>query len=291
MYPSIRDVNLIHGGFENIAEGLSYLGLDAIEVNIDREMKVRAISPTKQRPEFVLNSAEAIEDYKNHLAEHRVRATSFLVANNFNADDVAAEIDWVVRVVNAAHALGMPVVRIDAAMRGERELPFEERTQRFVSCMKEVVAQTSDTDVELGIENHGRQGNDPQFLKAVLEAVGSERVGLTIDTGNFYWRGHPLERVYDILSELAPLAKHTHIKNISYPEQMRNTEREVGYEYGKYVCPIPDGDIDHARVVDILRAAGYERDLCIEDESLGKFPQRERRKVLKRDVEYLRSLC
>jgi sugar phosphate isomerase/epimerase len=39
-----------------------------------------------------------------------------------------------------------------------------------------------------------------------------------------------------------------------------------------------------------LRDAGYDGDLCIEDESLGKFSPDERRKVLQRDAEHLKAL-
>jgi sugar phosphate isomerase/epimerase len=115
-------------------------------------------------------------------------------------------------------------------------------------------------------------------------------LGLTLDTGNFYWFGHPISRVYEIMRQFAYKVKHTHIKNISYPAEIREQQRPIGYEYGKYVCPIPDGDIDHQVVVNILKEAGYAGDLCIEDESLGKFAPEERRKVLRGDAEYLKSL-
>jgi sugar phosphate isomerase/epimerase len=92
------------------------------------------------------------------------------------------------------------------------------------------------------------------------------------------------------MGELAGSVKHTHIKNIAYPPELREQQRPIGYEYGRYVCPIPDGDIDHRVVVGILRDAGYDGDLCIEDESLGKFSPDERRKVLQRDAEHLKAL-
>jgi hypothetical protein len=68
---------------------------------------------------------------------------------------------------------------------------------------------------------------------------------------------------------------------------MVNEQRQMGYEYGKYVCPIPEGDIDHAKVVGLLKAAGYDRDLCIEDESLGKFDQEARRANIQAAVTHL----
>jgi sugar phosphate isomerase/epimerase len=57
------------------------------------------------------------------------------------------------------------------------------------------------------------------------------------------------------------------------------------------VSPIPDGDIDHAKLVGFLKAVGYDRDFTIEDESLGKFAAGEERlNVLRRDAEYLKSI-
>jgi sugar phosphate isomerase/epimerase len=169
-------------------------------------------------------------------------------------------------------------------------MPLNERQFHFAKCMKKVLDATSSSNVALGIENHGFQGNDPDFLDGVLASVGSNRVGLTMDIGNFYWAGHPLEKVYKIHEHFAPVTKHTHVKNIAYPEDVRNTQRQLGWEYGKYVCPLPDGDIDIAKVVGILKKAGYKGDLNIEDESLGKFSQEEKAKVLKRDVDHIKQI-
>ena len=121
-----------------------------------------------------------------------------------------------------------------------------------------------------GIENHGFQGNDPEFLTGLLLDVDSPRLGLTLDSATSTGEGWPLSRVYEIFEQFAPVVKHTHIKNIAYPPEIRETQREIGYEYGKYVSPIHQGDIDHTRYFAALRS-GYDRDLCLEDESLGKY--------------------
>ncbi|MFQ5809730.1 MAG: sugar phosphate isomerase/epimerase family protein, partial [Armatimonadota bacterium] len=157
-------------------------------------------------------------------------------------------------------------------------------------CVKRVLAATEGSNVDIGVENHGWGGNDPAFIDGALERVGSDRFGVTLDTGNFYWRGHPLDEVYAVMERLAPFAKHTHVKAISYPGEIRNQERECGFEYGKYVCPIAEGDIDHTRVIEWLKAAGYERSFCLEDESLGKVPQEDRAVVLAADAEYCRGI-
>jgi sugar phosphate isomerase/epimerase len=159
-----------------------------------------------------------------------------------------------------------------------------------VRALSEILQRTADSGVDLGIENHGGIGNDPEFLGYVLSTVNSPRLGLTLDSGNFYWRGWPLSKVYAIFERFARDVKHTHIKNIAYPEEVRESERAIGYEYGRYVSPIYEGDIDLSRYVRLLKQAGYSRDLCMEDESLGRFTEVERRENLRKGRQYLERL-
>jgi sugar phosphate isomerase/epimerase len=277
----------MHAKYPSLAQGLRELGVQAVELNYGRDREVTALDASEQRR---LDSPEAVRRYKEHLDEHGVRPSAFLLATNFNQPHLEAEVGWVIGAVRAAHMLGMAAVRVDSAMSGERELPMEQRVARYVEGIKRVLQQTADTPVALGVENHGFQGNDPEWLDSLFARVDSPRFGMTLDTGNFYWAGHPLDRVYQILEHFAPLTKHTHAKNIAYPPQMRNTQREMGYEYGKYVAPLDEGDIDHRRVARILKQAGYEGDLCIEDESLGHYTEAEQREVLRRDVEHFREV-
>jgi len=290
MFVSIRDVLVPepHGGFGSIAEGLKALGLEAIEVQVDRDMTVMSLEDPKGRVN--IGSKEGLSQYRAQLEGKGVRVSAFLVGNDFGRPDVDKEVEWVVRVVEAAHELGVPAVRVDAIVSGWEELGLDGAVRKFAENVRRVLEATEGSGVALGIENHGALGNRPEFLDAVLTEVASPRLGLTLDTGNFYWFGHPLSKVYEIMRRFAPFVKHTHIKNIRYPEEMREKQREIGYEYGKFVSPIYEGDVDHALVVDILRQAGYDHDLCIEDESLGKFPPEERREVLRRDAEHLKSL-
>lgn len=288
MYPSARD-HIVLAGWPSIKQGLDALGFDAVELTFDRDCSVHPIdAPGAEH--IKLDTAEGIDILKKQLDANQIRVPAFLMANNFANPDFDFEVNWTINAIRAADALGIPAVRIDAMMHGEEEASPEENIRVFAEAMHRVLDATSDSKVDLGIENHGYQGNRPEFLEAVFAAVGSPRLGLTIDTGNFYWYGHPLSRVYEIIEQFAPRCKHTHAKNISYPVEMREIQREVGLEYGKHVTTIPEGDVDHKRVVQILKAAGYDRDLCIEDESLGKFPREEWPAVLKSDADYFRSI-
>ncbi len=124
----------------------------------------------------------------------------------------------------------------------------------------------------------------------LLDRVGSQRLGVTLDTGNLYWFGHPLSKVYELIQTYAPHVVHTHCKNIRYPADQREVQRPMGWEYAKYEAPVDKGDIDFVRVVKILRAAGYTGDLCVENESLRKLPESERASVLATEIGYLKRL-
>jgi len=289
MYASVRDAIALQG-WPSIVEALQALGMDAVELEMDRQMQIRLVQNDGGQTHTTLDSKQAVDAYAMHLAHNSVRASAILLHNDFNRPDVEAEVRWVIDVVTAAAYLAIPAVRIDAVMTGETDMPLDQRVTRFADCMKRVLDSTDYHIVELGIENHGYQGNDPDFLDSVLDSVGSDRLGLTLDTGNFYWRGHPLSRVYDIIEHFAPRTKHTHAKNIAYPEDIQQMGREIGYKYGEYVCPIPDGDIDHFHVVRILKKAGYSGDLCLEDESLGRFPKDEWQDILLRDADHFRGV-
>jgi len=287
MYVSIREDILKQAGYNSMAEGLKDLGLDSVETEFFRDYTVYKPDSWEKLPLTGDNAAPVINAAFNPAG---IKICAFLLHNNFNCADQAGEINWVVDVVKTADKLQIPAIRIDAITKGEREESFEIRINRFVECMKKVLAETKGSRVQLGIENHGVQGNDPAFLQQVIKRVGDKRLGVNMDTGNFYWYGNPLDKVYEILKSVAEYTKHTHVKNIRYPEETRNQQREIGWEYGKYVSPIYEGDIDHGRVVQILKAAGYDGPLTIEDESLGKFEPETRKEILRKDVSYLKNL-
>jgi sugar phosphate isomerase/epimerase len=162
-----------------------------------------------------------------------------------------------------------------------------------VRCIRQVLAATEDTDVDLGIENHGHISNDPAFLDGIFNDVPNARLGLTLDTGNFYWYGAPLDELYQTLKHFAPRARHTHLKSIAYPPETRDVRREKGWRYAELCCPIDEGDLDYRRIVQILRDAGYDskpaRTLCVENEALPRFPLEERADILRRDIAALRN--
>jgi sugar phosphate isomerase/epimerase len=282
MYLSIRDDVVFAAGYDSLAVGLKDLGIAAVELFVrDRTENVVALEPTAEKPRLNLSDPDDLAELQRQTQVHGIKIAALCMGNNFNADDKDAEIAWAVRTVRAASTLGIPAIRIDAIMHGEQDLPLDTRQRIIADAVMQILAETADTPVDLGMENHGFQGNDPEFLRGLLARIDSPRFGLTLDSGNFYWRGWALSRVYEIFAEFAPYVVHTHIKNIAYPPELREIEREMGWEYGKYVSPIHQGDIDHSRYFEVLQNVGYNRDLCLEDESLSKYPPEQRQANLR----------
>jgi len=288
MFVSVRDSMVSKHVFPTQIEGLRRLGVQAIEINLGHDFSVNAFD----RDEKVILSSDAdAEAFKKHAEQLGVRIWAVMTVCDFSKGDMESHIAWMARAIEIADLLGASCVRVDSAMSRERELDHEARVALFVEGLSGALARTADSKVTVGIENHGFQGNNLAFLLNVYQQVGSDRLGSTLDTGNFYWRGYPLSEVYGILRILAPYAKHTHFKNIDYPEEKREIMREAGWEYGKYYAPLYEGNIDTAKVVQMLYDAGYRGDLCIEDESIGKCKTPEERiAVLERDVAHMRKV-
>ncbi|GMV99059.1 MAG: hypothetical protein AMXMBFR84_01980 [Candidatus Hydrogenedentota bacterium] len=286
MFLSIRDCMVAGDEFASPVEGLRHLGVEAAEIALDGSFHVLELN-TRNR--LRLESDADVDAYRDHLGALGVRASCLLTEED--AGERGDYVDWMTRAVEVAERLETPCLRVDPVMKRAGEMSFDERVMALANPLKEVIRRTPKSRVSFGLENHGVFGNNLAFLLNVFQEVGSDRVGMTVDTGNFYWRGYPLTEVYGILKILAPYAKHTHVKNINYPLETREKQREAGWEYGTYMAPLDEGDIDHRVVADILKKAGYRGDFCIEDESLEKFEAgADRRAVLERDVLHVRAV-
>lgn len=286
MYVAIRDVMLYYLKKENPWESLKQLGVSSVEIAVDRNLRTYKF-PGYEGKVFRLQESKERESLQRRISENKVKICALLMANNFTNKNKEEEIEWIKKVGDVASQLNIETIRIDisAHLKNEEVKPFVNHCSNII---KEVLSSTE--KINLGIENHGSLTNKKEIMDALLEEVDSEKLGITLDTGNFYWWGYPLKEVYQIIEHFAPYVKHTHIKNISYPPEKREIKREMGWRYTEYVAPIYQGDIDHSRIISILRKAGYEGDITIEDESLSKFPESQREEILKKDVKYLQKI-
>lgn len=288
-----RDSNLKSLGRSSTWDAMKELGLGGVEVEVNEDLLCYSLVHPGR--EYRLaggggdgGSGEGIRQLRGDLEERGFQLTAFCMHNRLQGR-LEEEVAWARRLVAAAKELGVETIRIDVVPRDKRTTP-EEFLPFAVKASRQLCDLVEGSPIRLGIENHGTVTNDPSFLERLFDGVGSEHLGLTLDTGNFYWFGHPLDDVYRLYEKFAPRAFHTHIKSIAYPEERRNVRRPMGWEYGKYASPIHQGDIDFRRVIGILERAGYRGDLCLEDEALARFAEGERAGVLRREVEHLRAI-
>jgi len=261
------------------------LGVAGVEVEVNPELGCPFLEHPQKK--YSLATLSAITTLKDDLSKNGLVITAFLMHNRFD-ERLAEELQWTRKLVDAAVNLEVPVIRIDVVprrMQREEFLPFA-----IKACTKlcEIVQGTR---INYGIENHGSITNDPEFLRQLFDSVGSPHLGLALDTANFYWYGHPLNELYQIFQRFAPRVFHTHCKSIRYPDDKKNVRRPMGFKYEEYACPIYEGDIDFGKVVAILRKAGYCGDLCLENESLRKYPDSQHADILKKEIALLKRLA
>ncbi len=280
-----RDAHLKTTGEPDCWAALKALGATGVEVVVNDKLECPLLyHPTKK---YSVADAAGIETLQKELRTQKIRVTAFCMNNRFD-ERLEHELAWVKSLLPAAQTMGVKAIRLDVvphAIAKDKFLPFA------VSTCQSLCAMAEGTEVHYGIENHGNTTNDPVFLEALFKQVGSPRLGLTLDPNNFYWFGHPLEKVYAIIGQFADRCFHTHCKNIKYPADKREAKRSMGWEYDKYNIALPDGDIDYPRILTLLKKAKYPGDLCLENECLEHYPKTEHAAVLKRETAFLRQLA
>lgn len=283
-----RDAHLHEIGQPNSWSAMEAINADGIELSLEFDDQFNLGCPYlfDGEEKFALGSPDKLKALMQRFRKHKKRIAAFCLHNQYDVRR-EEEIKFTIKAAELAAELQVPAIRLDVVPRKTKE---DEFLKIAIDIGKRLVKETAPSKVRFGVENHGGTTNKVEFLDKLFDGVGSDRFGLTLDTGNFYWYGNPLPSLYEIYAKFAARACHTHCKSIKYPESERDKKRQMGWEYGKYCSPIYEGDIDFRKVVQILRQAKYRGDLCIENESLGRFTTEQRLEILKKEIAYLREV-
>lgn len=257
---------------------------EVMEVTVDDKFGIPILAHPQQP--YSVATPEEIKRLAADLKTNGVKISAFCVASRFDTRP-DFEVDFLTKLAAIAQQMNIRAMRIDVVAN---KVPMDEFMKTAIPSLKKLVAATESTKVRFGVENHGGTFNQPTLMMSMLDGVGSKRMGVTLDTGNLYWYGHPISKVYEIIEMLAPHAVHTHCKNIGYPADRRDVQRPIGWEYSKYEAPVDKGDLDFSRIVKILQKAKYDGDLCVENETLGRMPESERAAVIASEIAYLKKL-
>ena len=178
----------------------------------------------------------------------------------FDDEAQEAQIAGFVAYCRRAVKMGIPIARAFAGdvKEGHSLADFE---ARMIEAFAEVMRRIKGLDVVVGIENHGHLANDGYFLRKLIETVASPKLGMTIDTGNFYDAGHSPETVETVFDLLAPYTVNVHIKDVVYRD-------------GKTVfVPAGRGIVNLPRLFALLAATGYDGAVVSEYEGEGPYEQ------------------
>jgi sugar phosphate isomerase/epimerase len=166
-------------------------------------------------------------------------------------------VPYLEKAIRLAAVVGAPVVNTDEGVR-PAWLDDEECFQVMRYTLKKVLQVAERYGVAVGIEPHQSLSKTTRGLMRIATLVESPFLKINYDTGNGYLSG---ENPYFALQTVLPLLVHIHAKDIS----IRQAEAEKGLTTGTPVgCACGDGVIDWARVIRILRDAGWSGILSVE---------------------------
>ncbi len=226
-------------------------------------------------PDVTWESEDDFERVSKLLADAGIVATSlggYCDFAQFDDNALEEQVAGFVTYCRRAARLGIPIVRAFAGdvKEGYSLADFE---RRIIEAFSQVVKRIAGLNIKVGIENHGRLANDGFFLRRVIETVASPKLGMTIDTGNFYWAGHSPDKVETFFKLLAPYTFNVHIKDVTY------RDGEVVF------VPAGRGIVNLPRLFTLLEGVGYEGAVVSEYE--GEDPYEE---GTLESVAYLRGL-
>ena len=168
-------------------------------------------------------------------------------------------IDHTIDCLEQAYQLGIPTMRVNSgtwgtsksfddlmAKRGIEE-PLKGYTEEdaykwVIDAYEKLVPEAAKRGVIMGLENHWGLGVTPEGIKRVVNAVDSEWLQVTLDTGNF------LEDPYARLAQLAPRTVLMQCKTY--------------FGGGRWYTL----DLDYARIAGIMKKAGFKGYVSLEFE-------------------------
>ena len=144
----------------------------------------------------------------------------------------------------------------------------------MVAAFKEATQEAAALDITLGIENHGHLINDGPALAELVDEVGADNLGFTLDTGNFAWAGHNLAQVRTDFEAVLPRVVNVHIKDGRWVDG------------GFVFVPAGEGELPLQELLEGLAARDYEGPVYSEYEGGGDVVEGTRRSIafLKQEI-------
>ncbi len=229
------------------------------------EFSPGAAYPFKGNPELVKKIKLAMKDNK-------LEFSSYTIGANFvqpTPEELRAEIDRVKSEVEIGAELGVPRMRHDCAWRPIPEAGyenFEHDFQVLVDACGEIADYAAKYGITTSIENHGFFVQGSERVKRIVLAVDRKNFGTTLDVGNFLCVDE--EPVPAVMNNIS-IATMVHFKDFHRKKGTPPcTDGYLKTAHGNYIrgAITGDGDVDLARISEIIKESGYDGFLSIEYE-------------------------
>lgn len=191
-----------------------------------------------------LKQADAIADRSRQLGiKHRALLCGAAPAlDAADASERKAAVQDHLRWAELAERLQCEFIRVRAASEGDRERQLAHATEGIGELCKAL----EKSSLKVLVENITGFSNDPDWLIALVQAVGKDRLGLIADFGNF------AGDIYDGMQSLLPYTKSVCTKSWEFDQQGNETK------------------IDFAKMMGIIKQSDFRG--CIAIEYLGDEP-------------------
>lgn len=194
-------------------------------------------------------------EMKDILDRHGVRPSGLSAHCPLMRPEIS--VPYLQKAIRFAAVIGAPVVNTDESKR-PAWVTLEDAFIIMKYTLTSVLRVAERYGIYVGIEPHQSITRKTEGLLRIATLVDSPCLRVNYDTGNAYLGG---EDPYEGLKAVSKLLVHLHAKDIS----IQQSEAERGQVTGTPVgCACGDGVIDWARVIAILREAGYNGVLSVE---------------------------
>lgn len=250
---------------DNVIDHVKATGFDGIEILYGERIKDYDI-------------IDSMKYFKDKCAEKELKTFNCPGGVNLLADDQKEQIENGKKLIDAAAALGAPMVRCDTMPGGCGVMGLmggggiKEAIKKAVPAIKEIAYYAHENNIELLVENHGHIMQDSIIVEELINSVNLPYYGALVDVGNFVCADE--DPVIGV-GRLARYAKHVHVKDfhiksgseVFLPTTGWFTSRGASYLRG---AMIGHGDVPVFQCLRILKQYGYNGALSVEFEGIEK---------------------
>lgn len=247
---------------------LGYLGI----IDKAAELGFDAIEYTEGAWSSDLSVAEKI---RQRAADAGIAVAAYCVGADFIngcGGDTKAEVERLKAHVDAAKALGAPMMRHDVAwgFHGRKySIGYDDALAIVVDAIRELTEYAASVGVKTMTENHGYFSQDANRVEKLINSVAHPNFGALVDLGNFMCAD---ENPNISVGIMAPYAFHVHAKDFFFksgdgihPGEGWFTTRAGNFIRGAI---IGQGEARVMQSLGILKRAGYDGYVSVEFEGM-----------------------